>query len=376
MDYAHGSHHAATIGRHLARSRQLSRARGVSFLPVHHAAGVEPMAAIEPIDPTAGGNALRPVTLDQMVGQDALKPLLRRIIAVARETGSPMDHMLMVGASGTGKTTTAQIVAHELGRRVFQVKAPISLAIFMQLREIMHDGEILIVDEIHQQVSGDRRGVSQACDPETFFHVMEDRQLATATAMLPFPAITIIGATTDAGLLPEPFLNRFPLQPRLAPYTVKDMAQIIKANADALGLTLDDGVAALLAGASRGTPRIANNYVRNVKVLTAGTFVRIDIATEVIEVLNTTTLDGLTLDMQRMLTFLLSARRESKAGDVVYQASVNTIATALGKSRDTKAVSLYVEPYLIDKAYVQVTPGGRRLTEAGIQRAEELTCSS
>ena len=202
---------------------------------------------------------------------------------------------------------------------------------------------------------------------------MEDRQLATATGMLPFPAITIIGATTDAGLLPEPFLNRFPIQPRLERYSTKDMAQIVKANAEALGLTLDDGVAPMLGAASRGTPRIANNYVRNVKVLTPGTFVRVDVAREVIEVLNSTTLDGLTLDMQRMLTFLLSSRRENRAGDVVYQASVNTIATALGKSRDTKAIALYVEPWLIEQGWVQVTHGGRQLTEQGITRARALS---
>lgn len=374
MNTSRGIHHAATIGRHAARSRQLARARGVTFTPTHDApAHSAPLATIEPIDPTAGGNALRPTTLDQMVGQDALKPLLRRIIDVARVNDAPMDHMLMIGASGTGKTTTAQVVAHELHRRVFQIKAPVSLDVFMQLRELMHHAEVLIVDEIHQQVSGDRRGTSQACDPETFFHIMEDRQIATATGILDFPEITIIGATTDAGLLPEPFLNRFPLQPRLAPYTTKDMAQIVRVNAEALGLTLDDGVAPMLGGAARGTPRVANNYVRNVKVLTPGTFVRVDVAEEVVTVLNSTTLDGLTLDMQRMLTFLLSSARENKAtGDITHQASVNTIATALGKSRDTKAIALYVEPYLIERGYVQVTHGGRQLTPAGIQRAKEL----
>lgn len=373
MSLQRGMDRASTLGRHMARSRQLARSRGVSYRPTEHEHAPEALPTIEPIDLTQGGNLLRPTTLDEMVGQDALKPLLRRIITVAIESGSPMDHMLMVGASGTGKTTLAQVVAYELHRRVFQLKAPLSLAIFEQLRTICRDGDVVIIDEIHQQVSGDRRGVSQACDPETFFHVMEDRQLATSTGMLSFPSITIIGATTDAGLLPEPFLNRFPLQPRLAPYTVKDMAAIVRANAKALALILDDGVAPLLAGASRGTPRVANNYVRNLKVLTVGNFVRLDDAKEVVEVLNSTTLDGLTIDMQRMLTFLLGNRRENRQSDVVYQASVNTIATALGKSRDTKAVSLYVEPYLIERALVQVTPGGRRLTDAGIQRAKELS---
>jgi holliday junction DNA helicase RuvB len=363
----------ARIARHRSEAHAHAALRGYSYRRPVVVKGVQ-RTPIEPIDVGARtGNALRPITLDQMVGQRALKPLLRRIIGVARTTGEPMDHMLMVGASGTGKTTTAQIVAHELGVRVFQVKAPVALDTFEQLRETMHDGEVLIIDEIHQQVSGDRRGVSQSCDPETFFHVMEDRRLATSHGMEPFPAITVIGATTDAGLLPEPFLNRFPLQPRLEPYTDADMAQIVAANASALQLELRDGVAALLASATRGTPRIANNYIRNAKVLAAGAVVNTEIAREVILVLNSTTLDGLTLDMQRMLTFLLKSKRETKAGEVSYKASVNTIATALGKSRDTKVIALFVEPYLIERGYVQVTPGGRQLTDAGIRRAKELS---
>lgn len=367
-----GLHYSARIASHQARGRAIARARGVTFRPSADRDTETPSTTIKPIR-FENGNPLRPTTLDEMIGQEELKPLLRRIVAVARATGEPMDHMLMIGASGTGKTTTAQAVAHDLGRVVYQIKAPVSLDVFMQLREIMHDGDVLIIDEIHQQVSGDRRGVSQACDPETFFHIMEDRELATATGMLDFPRITIIGATTDAGLLPEPFLNRFPLQPRLAPYSSRDMARIVKANALALGLDLDDGVSAILGDAARGTPRIANNYVRNVKVLTPGKFVKAEIAREVVEVLNSTTLDGLTLDMQRMLIFLLGSRRENKStGDAVYQASVNTIATALGKSRDTKAISLYVEPYLIERGLVQVTHGGRMLTPAGIQRTREF----
>lgn len=373
MRVEHELFRAARIARHQAASRRFAHERGVSYRRPLGGSQHQAAAPIEPVDmDERSGNVLRPTTLAGMVGQEQLKPLLRRIIDVAKVNGEPMDHMLLVGASGTGKTTTAQIVAHELGVRVFQVKAPVSLDTFQQLKEIMHDGEVLVIDEIHQQVSGDRRGATQACDPEIFFHVMEDRRLATATGMEEFPAITIIGATTDSGLLPEPFLNRFPLQPRLEPYSVKDMAQIVKANASAMGLDLDDGVASIFAEATRGTPRIANNYVRNAKVLTPGTFVKADIAREVVEVLNSTTADGLTLDMVRMLAFLLKSRRESRDGHVVYQASVNTIATALGKSRDTKVIALYVEPYLIERGYVQVTHGGRQLTDAGIQRAEEL----
>lgn len=369
--------HYLHLPRHVPRSHSRRPVVGATAmacpLPMSARSEIADSEVPKPLDLDArGSNELRPAYLAEMIGQDTLRPLLRRIIDVAIANGEPLDHLLMQGASGTGKTTMAQIVAHELGVAVYQVKAPVTIATFAALREVMHDRDVLIIDEIHQQVSGDRRGITQAADPETYYSIMEDRTLTTTSGVVPFPRITIIGATTDAGLLPEPFLMRFPLQPRLSPYTVADMTRIVAANAKAVGMALDPGVAEMFGRACRGVPRVANNYVRNARML-ATAQVTEEIAVEVIEILNTTTLDGLTLDMARMLRFLLtSGRRESRDGHVVYQASVNTIATALGKSRDTKAVALYVEPFLIEQGYVQVTHGGRTLSPKGIERARRL----
>lgn len=328
---------------------------------------------IEPVDIDArSANELRPRDLDEMIGQEKLKPILRRLIDAAKANGRPLDHLLLVGASGTGKTTLATVVAHELGARVFQLSAPVSHEQLEQLAEAMRDGDVLFIDEIHQQVAGDRRGVSSAAAPEHFYHVMEDRRLATPHGVMEFPAITLIGATTDAGLLPEPFLQRFPLQPRLAPYTEADMERIGEGNAAAFGLTLNDDARVLFARAARAIPRQMNRYMRNAKSLCSGIVSR-EVAREVVEDLNATTLDGLTLDMRRMLTFLYTSGKREVGGETRYQASVNNIATALGKSRDTKAVALYVEPWLIEKGLVQVGHGGRLLTPAGVKRARELT---
>lgn len=329
----------------------------------------EPLAPITAAE--RSGNVLRPATLDAMVGQDELKPLLRRLIDSAKTSGRPLDHMLLIGGAGTGKSTVANVVANEIGTPTFQVRAPVDLEMFQRLRASMNDRDVLYVDEIHQQVAGDRRGVTQACDPETFFHVMEDQRLLVPGGVLDFPRITIIGATTDAGLLPEPFLARFPLQPRLMPYTVADMAQLAAMNAHALDITLAPEAALLLAGACRGVPRLLNSYIKNCTALTTGP-VGEAIAREVVVKLNSTTLDGLNLDMQRMLTFLLLRGRRVVRGETTYVASVNTIATALGKSRDSKAVALYVEPYLIERGFVAVTHGGRMLTPEGVERALEL----
>lgn len=335
----------------------------------------EPAVELKPLTFDArSANELRPATFDQMVGQARLKTLMRRIVANVQTSGRPLDHIMIAGQSGTGKTTIAQVTAHELGRTVYQVKAPVTHAVLAELGRVCEDGDVVIVDEIHQQVSGDRRGISQAADPEDFYHIMEDRRLPTSGGMVPFPAVTFVGATTDEGLLPEAFINRFPLKLTLDPYTWDDMQKLCVANAHALGMQLTDVAAIRLGRASRRNPRQLNTFVRNALSIGGNATLDGNLADEVIYDLNGCTWDGLTIDMQKMLMTLLRSRRVSQGGKVVvYQASVNTIATALGHSRDTKAVSLFVEPYLIAEGLVLVTHGGRQLTDAGIARAKELS---
>jgi Holliday junction resolvasome RuvABC ATP-dependent DNA helicase subunit len=139
-----------------------------------------------------------------------------------------------------------------------------------------------------------------------------------------------------------------------------------------LGVRLDVDAAIRFAGACRGTPRQINNYVRNGAML--ATYIDDAIAEEVVRDLNSTTTDGLTLDMQRTLVFLYrrGKRQNKTTREVTYQASVDTIATAIGKSRDSKAVKLRVEPYLIELGFLQVGGGGRFLTAAGVKRARKL----
>lgn len=318
------------------------------------------------------GNELRPRTFEEMVGQDRLRGLLRRIVANAQSSGAPLDHMLLVGASGTGKTTLAMVMAYEMGRRCFMLKSPVGFDTFCQLQRIAQDGDIVILDEIHLMVQGDRRGVQGAPDPETVYQVLEDARLVTPTGVLPFPRVTFIGATTDGGLLPEPLLNRFPLSLTLDPYSDADMFRLALANAAALGCRITDNAAAIFARASQDHPRTLNTFVKNARSLGARVIAR-DVAIEVVCDLNGRTLDGLTIDQQNMLRFLLRSRREDAKGNVVHQASVNTLATMLGHSRDSKFVSLFVEPELIRRGLVAVTHGGRQLSDAGIQRALELT---
>jgi holliday junction DNA helicase RuvB len=332
--------------------------------------GIAPAAADERTH-----NPLRPARFDEIVGQDKAKALMRRAIESCYERRRPMDHVLLVGASGTGKSTFSHVIANELGSDVdiYSVEAPVSTDMLAELRTKMWDGDILMIEEIHQQAIMERRGRSAATQPEVLYAVMEDRVLQSPTGPLAFPRITIIGTTTDEGMLPDAFINRFPLRPRLVAYTREQLRTIVRNNARTLDVSLDDEAVALFANASRGVPREVNNLVKNAAILCPpGDRMTAAGARDVLEI-NGIAHDGLTPDMQNTLTFLYTrARRVGGDGEVRYQASVNTIATAIGKSRDSKAVALRVEPYLIEKGFLQVSHAGRILTDAGVARAQEL----
>jgi Holliday junction resolvasome RuvABC ATP-dependent DNA helicase subunit len=223
----------------------------------------------------------------------------------------------------------------------------------------------------------ERRGRGAATEPEVLYNVLEDRTIVSGTGVLQFPEITVIGTTTDEGLLPDPFLNRFPLRPRLERYSREQLVDIGGYNAQALGMKAEREALELFADAGRGIPRQINNYVRNAKSLDSGEgIIHLSLAEEVVFDLNGVTRDGLTPDMAAMLVFIYEkGKRTTAQGETYYQASVGSVAVGIGKSRDVKAITLRVEGYLIEQGWLQVTHGGRRLTDAGIERARQL-CGS
>lgn len=331
--------------------------------------GIEPTTAAD-----RTRNPLRPHSLAEVVGQPQAKSLMSRAIESCKRRDVPLDHVLLVAASGTGKSTFSHAIANDLGVDVYELEAPVSFDTLLELRETMKDGDILKIEEIHQQGIMERRGKGAATQPEVLYAVMEDRVLQTPQGVLPFPSITIIGTTTDEGMLPDAFINRFSLRPVLEPYGREELEQIVVSNARALELRITWPAVRLLADASRGVPRQINNLVKNAAMLTPDTGLCNGAVAHDVLLHNGLTTDGLSRDMQGMLTFLyLRARRVRQMdGQVTYQASVQTIATAIGKSRDSKAINIRVEPYLIEQGYLQVTGGGRMLTDAGVDRARAL----
>lgn len=319
-------------------------------------------------------NKLRPRMFSDIVGQEGAKEMMQRVVQACLARREPLDHTLLIGPAGTGKTTFANVISNELGHDCYQVAAPVSFETLLDLREVMKEGDVLFVDEIHMQAVQERRGKEAMSSPEVFLTLLEDSVIAAPSGMLGFPRATIIGATTDPGRLPDPFLDRFPLQPRLQLYSQRELSVIAETNAAALELTLMPGVAESLAGASRGTPRIVNNYMKNAASLVGpDRYVPPLIADQVLRKLNDVTHDGLTHEMQAALKFLLRRCQSKDAkGNVRYRASVSHIATGIGLSRDTKAVQFRVEPYLIEQGYLAVGSRGRELTTAGIRRAAQL----
>jgi hypothetical protein len=189
-----------------------------------------------------------------------------------------------VGRLGRRQDHGRQRLANELEVDCYQVEAPISHDTLLELREVMRDNDILFIDEIHQQAIMERRGRQSSTQPEVLYHVLEDRSLITDRGMLDFPAITVIGATTDEGMLPDPFINRFPLRPTLEPYTQDDLMRRSPGQRRGARRAMGPGTRRLFARASRGVPRQINNYVRNGAAL--GGRIDVPIAHEVVGELN------------------------------------------------------------------------------------------
>lgn len=311
----------------------------------------------EHIIPEDRDTGLRPLCLDDFQGQTAVKENLSVFIKAARERGEALDHLFLIGPPGLGKTTLAQITARELGVD-FKVTSAPALDKPKDLAGILttlSEKSVFFIDEIHR--------LKPAIE-EMLYIAMEDYELdwiigqgaGARTVRIPIPPFTLVGATTKAGMVSSPLISRFGIVQRFAFYSVDDLVSVINRSAGILGAVIEPPAARLLAGCSRGTPRIANRLLRRMR-----DFAQISNKGIITDAVISSGLEKLGIDSLGLEDYdreILTSIIKNYGGGPV---GVETLAISVGESMDT--LEDYYEPYLIQCGLLQRTPRGRMVTE-------------
>ncbi len=299
---------------------------------------------------------IRPLSFEDYLGQEKAKEKMKVYIEAAKMRSEPLDHVLLYGPPGLGKTTLSNIIAQELGANIKITSGPAiekpgdMAAILNDLKE----GDVLFVDEIHR--------LNRVVE-EVLYSAMEDFQLdvvigkgsSSKSIRIDLPKFTLVGATTRVGLLTAPLRDRFGIQLRLELYSVEELKLIAKRTAKVLDIVISEQGAEEIARRSRGTPRIANRLLKRVR-----DFAEVKYEGEITEIVAAETLDVLEVDRKGLdlndRKMLLSIIEKFSGGPV----GLETLAVSIGEEPD--AIEDVYEPYLIQLGFINRTPRGRVVT--------------
>jgi len=304
---------------------------------------------------------LRPESLKSYIGQSKVKDTMQIYIEAAKMRHESLDHVLLYGPPGLGKTTLSNIIAHEMKVKIKTTSGP-AIERPGDMAAILNDlnqGDILFIDEIHRL----NRTIEEVLYPAMEDFVLDiviGKGSTAKNIRLDLPKFTLVGATTRIGLLTAPLRDRFGVIQRLEPYNIEDLSTIIKRSSDVLNVGISENGSKEIARRSRGTPRIANRLLKRVRDFAQVKYngsITDEIAKESLDILEVDKM-GLDIIDRKMLLSII----EKFGGGPV---GVDTLAISIGEEPET--IEDVYEPYLIQLGYIQRTPRGRVITDLGLK---------